>query len=58
MAQRPQLPSRSPARPFEGGCQASGGEAETEDCRDALRRLVRLLARQAAQEAFDDGGPD
>ncbi len=58
MAQRPHYPSRSPARPVEGERQVLEGQAGTEDCRNALRRLVRLLARQAAQESFDGGGPD
>lgn len=58
MAQRPQHSSRSPARPIAGEGQALEGQAEAEGSRDALRRLVRLLARQAAKEAFDGGGPD
>lgn len=58
MAQRPQHPSRSPARPVAGEAQEPSGVSAEADSRAALRRLVQLLARQAAQESFDGGGPD
>lgn len=61
MNQGPKLPSRQPVprlRDKAPRFQRREAAGDT-PCRSALRGLVRLLARQAAQETFDDGhGPE
>ena len=56
MAQDPQQPTRPPALHLRDRTSRLHSRGRGDDpCRLAMLGLVRLLARQAAQETFDDG---
>ncbi len=55
MTQDPKLPMSLPAPRLRDSAPRFRHQAAGDDsCSDALRGLVRLLARQAAREFFDD----